>query len=85
MILFCQEHLSLGLKPGNGEYMNSVKIKGMSCQHCVASVKQALEKIDGISDVSVDLDKGEANFQGEVAGAEITSAISAIGFEVVDD
>ena len=63
--------------------MNSVKIKGMSCQHCVASVKEALEKIGGVSDVSVDLDKGEANFNGDVAVETITDAITAIGFEVI--
>jgi copper chaperone len=33
----------------------SLKIEGMSCQHCVASVKKALDSMDGItfSDVSV--------------------------------
>ena len=64
--------------------MNSVKIKGMSCQHCVASVKEALEKIGGISDVSVDLDRGEACFNGEVSGDTVKNAITGIGFEVID-
>jgi copper chaperone len=43
--------------------MKTVKIKGMSCQHCVKAVKKALEEIDGISDVTIDLAKGEAAFQ----------------------
>jgi copper chaperone CopZ len=62
--------------------MNFVKIKGMSCQHCVASVKEALEKIDGVSDVSVDLEKGEANFNGDVTEDSLKKVITAIGFEV---
>lgn len=63
--------------------MASVSIKGMSCQHCVASVKEALEKIPGIKDVAVDLDKAEARFDGEPDLAEVKEAITKIGFEVV--
>lgn len=43
--------------------MKTVKIKGMSCQHCVKSVKKTLEEIDGIADVVVDLARGEASFE----------------------
>ena len=43
--------------------MRTVKIKGMSCQHCVKSVKKTLEEIDGIADVVVDLARGEASFE----------------------
>ncbi len=40
-----------------------VKIKGMSCQHCVKTVKKALEEIDGIANVTVYLATGEASFE----------------------
>jgi copper chaperone len=62
-----------------------IKVKGMSCQHCVASVTKALSEIEGITDVQVDLDKGEATFseQGPVAEQSIKDAITKIGFEVV--
>ena len=63
--------------------MATVKIKGMSCQHCVGSTKQALEKIPGISDVKVDLEKGEATYQGNVESKLVKEAITKIGFEVV--
>ena len=42
--------------------MKTLKIKGMSCQHCVKAVKKALEEIEGIDNVSVDLATGEAVF-----------------------
>ena len=64
--------------------MKTVKIKGMSCQHCVASTTKALEALPGISDVQVDLDKGEARFQGDVDNQAIKDAITKIGFEVVE-
>jgi copper chaperone len=42
--------------------MATVKIKGMSCNHCVMAVTKALMEIDGVEDVRVDLAKGEATF-----------------------
>ncbi len=40
----------------------TIRIKGMSCQHCVKAVTKTLSEIDGIKDVQVDLAKGEATF-----------------------
>jgi copper chaperone len=65
--------------------MPTIKVKGMSCQHCVASVTKALAEIEGITDVQVNLEKGEAVFNENAPVAEqtIKDAISRIGFEVV--
>ena len=38
-----------------------IKIKGMSCNHCVNRVKKAFESL-GASNVEVNLQKGEATF-----------------------
>ena len=62
--------------------MTTIKIKGMSCQHCVASTTKALEAIDGISNVTVDLEKGEARYEGDVSQEIIKDAIKKIGFQV---
>lgn len=64
--------------------MATVKIKGMSCMHCVGSTREALEKIEGISNVAVDLDKSEASYDGDIDFDRIKAAITAIGFEVVE-
>ena len=66
--------------------MSTVKVKGMSCQHCVASVTKALSEIEGITDVQVNLEKGEATYneQNPVSMDTIKDAITKIGFEVVD-
>jgi len=66
--------------------MPTIQIKGMRCGHCVASVTSALNAIDGISEVNIALDKGEATFNQskDVPMAEIKKAIEAIGFEVVE-
>ena len=64
--------------------MATVKINGMRCQHCVGATRKALEELDGVSNVQVDLDKGEASYEGDVAPETIKAAIAKIGFEVAE-
>jgi len=42
--------------------MTTIKVTGMSCQHCVNAVTKALSGIEGLLDVQVSLEKGEAQF-----------------------
>ena len=65
--------------------MTTIKIKGMSCNHCVMAVTKALNEIDGIKDIKVDLGKGEATFE-EVNPLDMNIArerIKKAGYEVV--
>ena len=66
--------------------MKTIKIKGMSCHHCVMAVTKVLVGIDGIRDVKVDLEKGEASYTQEkpVDEALIRERIAKAGFKVVD-
>jgi len=61
----------------------TVKIKGMACNHCVMAVTKALNQIDGISDVQVDLEKGEATFDHgtSVDMARIKAEVEKAGYE----
>jgi len=65
--------------------MKSIKIKGMSCQHCVMAVTKALSSIDGIKDVKVDLMSGEASFEETkpVDTKIIADVVKKAGYEVV--
>lgn len=64
--------------------MTTIKIKGMSCGHCVMAVTKALSGIDGIRDVKVNLEKGEASFTEEksVDRALLRERIVKAGFDV---
>ena len=64
---------------------NILKVKGMSCQHCVMSVTKALNQLEGIESVQVDLAKGEVRFDNkkEVPSGRIVKAIEDAGFEVM--
>ena len=64
--------------------MTTVKIKGMRCQHCVKATTKALEDLDGVANVRVDLEKEQATFDGDVSRDVIKEAIAKIGFEVVE-
>jgi copper ion binding protein len=64
---------------------STIKVKGMSCQHCVMSVTKALNQLDGIKNVQIDLTKGEVRFDNmkEVASNRIAKAIEEAGYEVI--
>ena len=64
--------------------MKTVRIKGMSCQHCVKNVQKTLEEIDGIAGVAVDLAKGEATFEEThpVDNALLREKIEKAGYEL---
>ena len=62
-----------------------LKVKGMSCQHCVISVTKALGQLEGIKNVQVDLQKEEVRFDNTKALAlnRIEKAIEEAGYEVI--
>lgn len=62
--------------------MPTINVKGMSCQHCVNSVTEAMKKLDA-KEVSVDLVSGDVTY-GEDAPIDkeaIKKAVEKIGFE----
>lgn len=63
----------------------SIKVEGMSCGHCVNHVKNALEEINGVTDVNVDLNSKIAVIEAdaEVKDGDIKFAIEDAGYEVV--
>lgn len=41
----------------------SLKVRGMTCSHCEASVRGAIEQIDPQASVHIDLDKGQVDIE----------------------
>ena len=62
----------------------TLKIEGMMCQHCVAHVMKALQSVEGVSEVEVNLKKKIAvvTLEKEVEDSVFLSAISDAGYEV---
>lgn len=58
----------------------TLKIEGIMCEGCVKSVKEALEKIPGITSVDVNLKKGTAVVQGDADDETLIKAVVDAGF-----
>ncbi len=52
-----------------------LKIDGMTCSHCSATVKQALESVDGVEGATIDLQLGRAVVTGS---PEVTALLRAV-------
>lgn len=63
-----------------------IKIEGMSCNHCKMSVEDALKKIDGVQNVSVNLEEKTAiiEIEKELDNQQIINTIDEIGFDVIE-
>jgi copper chaperone len=64
--------------------MPTIHIVGMTCQHCVAAIEEALGRVDGVTDVEVNLDSGTATFSEEkpVDMTAVRQAVADAGYKV---
>lgn len=62
----------------------TLRISGMSCEHCVKRVTEALSKLSGVKNVQVDLSSGTAIFEKpeNLSFEEIARAIEEAGYRV---
>ncbi|MFI7127841.1 heavy-metal-associated domain-containing protein [Nonomuraea sp. NPDC050153] len=61
-------------------------VKGMTCGHCVSSVKEEVGEVAGITSVEVDLASGLLTVESDspVDTAKIVSAVEEAGYEVAN-
>ena len=58
-------------------------VNGMTCSHCVLSVRDEVVELPGIASVEVDLDTGAMVVTGtDVDDAAIAAAVSDAGYEL---
>jgi copper chaperone len=66
--------------------MRTLKVGGMTCGHCEAAVRRALEAVPGVSAVTrVDREEGSAVIEGDADLAALIAAIEAEGYEAAAD
>ena len=63
----------------------TLKIEGMMCAHCQKHVHDALAKMDGVTDVTVDLEGGKADVKAthDISEADFRKVIEEAGYELV--
>ena len=66
----------------NNDKIN-LAVQGMTCMHCANTVKKAVESVEGISGVIVDLDKNQVQFDSPKPDAidEVKKQIKLAGYE----
>jgi len=61
--------------------MTKLKIEGMTCNHCVMGVKQALEAVPGVTGkVEVSLEKKQATVEGTADAQALIAAVVEEGY-----
>ena len=64
--------------------MIKLSVTGMSCEHCVGAVRDALSAVDGVETVvEVSLARGEAIVEGQAETAALIAAIEEQGYSAV--
>ena len=64
------------------------QVTGMTCGHCVASVKEEFSALEGVESVEVDLNKGGVSTVTVVSAETLpadaaTAAVTEAGYELV--
>lgn len=60
-----------------------IKISGMSCNHCVMHVKQAISDHHGVSDLEVKIGSASFNLEDASKLEEIKASIIDAGYDVI--
>ena len=63
-----------------------ITVTGMTCSHCVQAVQSEISKLDGVSDVDVDLETGAVTILGEQLPSteSLRKAVDDAGYELAD-
>jgi len=65
--------------------MPEIKVKGMSCAHCVAAMTKAVASLPGVTNVKVDLAEGRVSYDhaAPIPPEDLDRVVKAAGFELV--
>ena len=61
----------------------TIPVEGMSCVSCAATVKKAIQKIDGVTEVEVSLEHRAARVRyinGKVSPDQLVAAVNHLGY-----
>jgi copper chaperone len=63
--------------------MIEMKVEGMSCQHCVKAVTQAVQDVDQNASVKIELAEGRVSVESHSPRDALAAAIEDAGYSVV--
>ena len=69
--------------PADPTAPRSFAVRGMTCAHCTASVREEVSEVPGVRHVDVDLEEGRVTVHGEGYRDEaVRAAVAQAGYEV---
>ena len=65
--------------------MSTYEVTGMTCEHCVRAVTEELEKVEGVTEVVVDLDAGAVRIVSDlpVGRDALRAAVDEAGYSLI--
>jgi len=68
------------------DHVTTYTVTGMTCEHCVSAVTEEVSKIDGVTNVAVDLPSGAVTVTSgqKVGDDEIRAAVDEAGYTLAD-
>ena len=70
------------------DFLRTLKVSGMTCEHCARTVRQALENVPGVGSAQVDVKNGRAEVtlnQNQIATATLVNAVERAGYHATPD
>ena len=61
----------------------NLKIDGMGCEHCIKSVREALEEINGVKVLDVKIGSAEVEVENDSVLNEIKEKLDDAGYDLV--
>ncbi len=58
-----------------------IRVEGMTCNHCAGNVREAIDGVEGVREVTVDLTGKSARIKGDFNVAEVVNAIESAGYK----
>lgn len=60
--------------------MTTITVEGMTCGHCEQTVKEALQGVAGVTDVTVDREGEQASVDGDADATALVEAVEDAGY-----
>jgi copper chaperone len=57
-------------------------VTGMTCGHCVTSVREEVGELPGVTDVQVELETGRLTVSGDTTDDAVRAAVQEAGYQV---
>ena len=70
------------MNTATGPETREYTVEGMTCQHCVTSVREEVSEVAGVTRAEVDLDAGRLTVTGsDLDDAAIRAAVAGAGYD----